>query len=182
MKYIPQEKQLKTETIYNGIIISTGIDTVTLPDGSQTVREWVNHPGGVAILPLFPNGDIMLIQQYRYVLRQSVIEVPAGKIEPQENHQQTAKRELEEETGWNCHHLESLGYITPSVGYTNEHIHLFLARELTPITNPKKGDEFFVQQIRMPIKTAVKQIMNNTIYDAKTIAIILKTWLKYDTS
>src|SRR5205814_10036919 len=105
-------------------------DTVRLPDGTQGQREYIRHPGAVAVVPLFDDGSVLLERQFRYPHHKVFIEVPAGKLEPDEPHLETAKRELLEETGYSAQVWTRLGVIHTAIAYTNEGIDLFVARKL----------------------------------------------------
>ena len=120
-------------------MINLTVDRITTASGIQAVREVVEHPGGAAVLPVFSNGDVLLVEQFRYPMRQSLLELPAGKIDPGELPEETAARELEEEVGFRAGRLEKLAAFYTTPGFCTELLHLFLARDLQP--GRRAGDE-----------------------------------------
>ena len=120
-------------------MINLTVDRITTASGIQAVREVVKHPGGAAVLPVFSNGDVLLVEQFRYPMRQSLLELPAGKIDPGELPEETAARELEEEVGFRAGRLEKLAAFYTTPGFCTELLHLFLARDLQP--GRRAGDE-----------------------------------------
>ncbi|HUQ75345.1 MAG TPA: NUDIX hydrolase, partial [Burkholderiales bacterium] len=119
------------EQVFDGELLKVYRDTVRLPDGTQGGREYIKHPGAVAIVPLFDDGSVLLERQFRYPHHREFIEVPAGKLEPNEPHLETAKRELLEETGYSAQEWKRLAVIHTAIAYTDEAIDLFVARKLT---------------------------------------------------
>lgn len=168
-----QEKVLKSDYIYRGKIISLRRDTVELPNGRQSAREIVEHPGGVCIAPLTDEGDLLFVRQYRSPYRRVLLELPAGKITPGEEPFECGKRELLEETGAAAREYQSLGKMFPSVGYTDEVIYMYLARGLTFGRQHPDEDEFLSLE-RIPLGEAVRMVLNDEIEDAKTQIAILK--------
>jgi ADP-ribose pyrophosphatase len=166
------EKMISSKRIYEGRIINLRIDHVTLPNGETGTREIVEYAGAVAIVPLNEKGELLLVRQYRYAVGQTLLEIPAGKIEPGEDYATCAGRELLEETGYaagNLKHMISF-YSTP--GFTNEQIHLFLATGLTLKKQDLDDDEFIdVEQVKL--EQALEMILSGRICDAKSIAGIL---------
>lgn len=173
------EVKLSSKEIYNGVLLHVFSDEVRLPNGSTSVREWIKHPGASAVVPLFDDGDTMLIKQFRYPLRKVFYEVPAGKIDQGESPENTARRELKEETGIIFDGLVSLGDFHPSIGYTNEVIHLYFARDAQLAKSNVDEDEFLITQ-KLPFKKAVEMVYSSEITDGKTIAALLRAehWLK----
>src|SRR3979411_1239037 len=119
------------ERVYDGVLFRVHRDVVRLPDGRQGVREYIRHPGAVAIVPLFDDGRVLLERQFRYPHGREFIEIPAGKLEPAEPHLATAKRELLEETGYAAAEWKRLTVIHTAIAYTDETIEIFLAKKLT---------------------------------------------------
>lgn len=169
-----KETKLTSEPKYHGLVVDVRVDTVRLPDGRESRREVVTHPGGVAILPLTAQGEVLMVRQYRYCAGQVLLEVPAGKLEPGEEPLPAAMRELEEEVGMIAGRMEDLGYLYVSPGISTEIIHLYLATDLRSGHSCLDADEFLDVEC-IPLADLVEQVMAGTITDAKTAALILKT-------
>jgi len=160
------------ERIFDGGLLKVQRDVVRLPDGSQGVREYVKHPGAVAIVPLFDDGRVLLERQFRYPHHRDFIEVPAGKLEPNEPHLDTAKRELLEETGYTAAQWTRLGIIHQGIAHSDEGIDLFLARKLTQGAARLDAGEF-LETLVVPFDEALAMIRDGRITDAKTVAALL---------
>ena len=158
--------------VFDGKLLKVHRDTVRLPDGSQGEREYIRHPGAVAIVALFEDGKVLLERQFRYPHRREFIEIPAGKLDPGEPHLDTAKRELLEETGYIAAEWTRLGVIHTAVGYTDEAIELFLAKRLTPQKQKLDAGEF-LEVLRVPFGEAVAMVRDGRITDSKSVAGIL---------
>jgi ADP-ribose pyrophosphatase len=165
--------------VYDGVLLKVRRDVVRLPDGSQGTREYIRHPGAVAIVALFDDGSVLLERQFRYPHRRDFIEIPAGKLEPGEPQLDTAKRELLEETGYVARHWTRLGVIHTAIAYSDEAIHLFLARGLTPGERKLDQGEFLETLVR-PFDVALEMIRAGEISDAKSVAALLwaNTWVR----
>lgn len=170
------EQQLDSSEVYNGALLHVFKDTVALPSGRQSVREWIKHPGASAIVPLFENGDVMLLEQYRYPVREVCLEVPAGKIDSGEHHATTAERELLEETGLKAEQMMYIGPFYPGVGYSDEVIHVYIAKGLSQHPDNMDDDEFVLPK-RMPFSEAIAKIATGEIKDGKTIICLMRAWL-----
>ena len=167
------EKRIDGEEKYKGVIVRVRLDRVELCDGKLTRREVVEHPGGVAVLPLEADGTVWCVRQYRYPFSEVLLEVPAGKLERGEEPEQAARRELSEETGFTADELIDLGAMCTSPGFSTEVLHIYLARGLHGgQTHPDEGE--FLNQEKIPLKTLVDMVMRNEIDDGKTIAAVLK--------
>lgn len=173
------EKRLSTEQIFDGRILHIRRDLVELPDGTQSVREVVDHPGGVCILALDEENQALLVSQFRYPYEQVVRELPAGKLEYGEDPDAAAIRELKEETGAAPGEFRSLGELYPSPGYCGEIIRMYLARDLSFGETHLDADEFLNLE-RIPFSQLVEQVLSGEIKDAKTIAAVLKAKLLLD--
>ena len=160
------------ETVYDGVLLEVHRDRVRLPDGSEAPREYIRHPGAVAIVPLFDDGSVLLERQFRYPHRREFIEVPAGKIDPGETHLATAKRELLEETGYTAGEWRRLGVIHTAIAYTDEAIELFLARKLRH-EGAKLDHGEFLETFIVPFEEAIGMIRDGRITDAKTVVALL---------
>ncbi len=164
-----QEYRLKQhDLVYRGHIVNLIVDHITTAAGIETVREVFQHPGGAAVVPLLPNGDVLLVRQYRYPIQQDLLELPAGKIDPGETPESTAVRELTEEVGYTPGELLKLGEFYTTPGFCTEKLHLFLARDLKPANEPGDADEEI--QVERFSLAEVKDLLNSgRITDAKTI-------------
>lgn len=167
------EKKLSSKQVFDGVVVKLFVDQVELPDGSQSVREVVRHPGAVCVIPVTDEGDVIMVRQFRYAMNQVLLEVPAGKLEPDENPLEAAMRELEEETGINAKTVEHIGEIYTTVAIFDERIQVYLATGLTyKNAHPDQGE--FVEIDKIPLKTLVDMVMNGEIKDSKTQIAILK--------
>ncbi|MCH7975090.1 MAG: NUDIX hydrolase [Bacteroidetes bacterium] len=165
---------MSSELLVDGVLLKAYREVVKLPDGGESVREWIDHPGASAMVPLFPDGSTILIRQYRYGPGREFLEVLAGKLDiPGESPEAVAVRELEQEIGYTAASLVKVGETYPCIGYANEVIHLFLAEDLTPCEQATEADEFVVP-VRMPFAEAVRMARVGEILDAKsTVALLL---------
>lgn len=173
------EQPLDSSLVFKGKLLHIYQDTVELPNEKLTGREWIKHPGACAIVPVFRDGTIMLVKQYRYSVRQVFYEVPAGKIDPGESVDGTAFRETREETGLAATSMAYIGHIYPVIGYSDEIIHLYAAWDLTQNESNSEEDEFLIK-LRIPFSEALHMIECGEITDAKTICSLLKAemWWK----
>lgn len=167
------EQTEEVQGIFNGTIITVHNDTVTLVDGDTAYREVVDHPGGVAVVGLTEDNEILLVRQFRYPYKETILEIPAGKLEKDEDPREAGIREFKEECGAEAERFESLGEIYPTPGYCGEIIRIFYAEGLTFGEQHLDEDEF-LDVVKMPIKECISKIMNGEIKDAKTIAGIFK--------
>lgn len=172
-----EEKTIDSKEIFNGRIIRVSVDTVQLPNGEQSTREIVKHPGAVGIIPVTPDGKLVLVEQYRKALEKTIIEIPAGKIEPGEDPAICALRELEEETGYGVEKLTYLQPVVTAPGFCDEIVHLYAAENLFKLEHPKAADEDeFVEVLEVTIEEAETLMAKGAICDAKTIIAVM--WLK----
>ena len=166
-------KEIKTggKTLYDGKILRLELDDVQLPDGSFSKREIVRHSGGAAVL-LVAESKVLLVKQFRYAYGEEIYEIPAGKLNKGEDPKLAAARELEEETGYSAT-LEKLLEIYPTPGYTDEKIHIYLAKN--PVFKGQKLDDGeFLSVEFVPLKEVLKMINSGGIKDSKTVAAVLK--------
>ena len=170
------EKTVERQVLFEGKIITVRLDKAQLPNGHVASREVVEHPGGVAILPLFGDGTVPLVRQFRYPFGEVVSELPAGKLEKGEDPRPAALRELAEEVGVTCGSLTYLGCLYLSPGFSTEVLHMYLARDLRQGACHPDEDEFLEVE-RVPFGTLAGQVLSGEITDAKTVALVLKTKL-----
>ena len=167
------EKTVERHVLFEGAIVTLRRDKAQLINGQVVSREVVEHPGGVAILPLYRDGTVSIVRQFRYPFRQVVTELPAGKLERGEDHRPAALRELEEEVGVRAGELIYLGYLYTSPGFSTEVLHMYLGRDLEPGVCLPDDDEFLECE-RIPFDQLVEQVVSGVICDAKTVALVLK--------
>lgn len=171
------EKLLRSEKVFDGRLISLRKDTVRLPNGRESTREVIVHPGAVAIVPMLDDRKVVLVSQYRHAVGKTLMEIPAGTLHPDERPEDCALRELREETGYIAGRLEKLLSLYLAPGYSTELIHLFLAEDLRPAKSEKDEDEF-IELAVVPLDEAVVKILEGEIQDAKTVAALLLVWNK----
>jgi ADP-ribose pyrophosphatase len=170
-----KETQVDSEAVYNGHFLNIQCDTVRLPDGKQSKREYIKHPGAVVILPVFDDGSVLLERQFRYPLQRVFVEFPAGKIDPQEEALACAKRELQEETGYTASDWRFVCTIHNAIAYSNEHLDIFLARGLTE-GRSQLDDGEFLETFKTTLPELLDWIRAGKITDVKTI--IGSFWLE----
>ncbi|MDP2805955.1 MAG: NUDIX hydrolase [Gallionellaceae bacterium] len=163
-----QETQIETELVYEGNFIQVHIDKVSLPDGSISSREYLKHPGAVAVIALLDNGNLIMERQFRYAPQQEFIELPAGKIDHGEDTLITAKRELLEETGYVASEWTHLSSAWPCIGYADERMEYYLARGLTHKGRQLDEGEF-LEVFELSPAEAIEWIRLGKITDSKTI-------------
>ncbi|HEX9952505.1 MAG TPA: NUDIX hydrolase [Rubricoccaceae bacterium] len=166
------EHTLSTEPVFDGALLHVRRDRVRTPGGGESVREWIEHPGAAAVVPLYADGTTVLIRQYRYPPRREFLEVPAGKLDPGETPETAAARELSEEVGLQATRWTPLGPTYPGIGYSDEVIHLFLAEGIEDASGTTDDDEHVVP-VRMPITEAVAMARRGDIADGKTALALL---------
>lgn len=166
------EKTVKKNMIYDGKILKLYRDDALSENDTPCIREYVRHSGGVCVLALVGE-DAVFVEQYRYAIGRVFLELPAGKLEPGENPYDAGLRELEEETGFKASELISLGTIIPTVGYSDEVIHLYLARGLKNSVTRFDEDEL-ISLKRINFRRAVEMALSGEITDAKSVALLLR--------
>jgi len=166
------ETQLTTRTVYKGRLLHVLEDEVRLPDGKQARREYVRHPGATAMVPMLDERTVVLVRQYRYPVGRHFYEIPAGKIDPGEAPEATARRELREECGYEAADWRHLTTLHPCIGYSDERIELFLARNLTHVGH-SPDDEEFLEVVPLALTEALAWIRDGKITDPKTVVGLL---------
>ncbi len=169
------EKPLKQDYLYRGKIVNLRVDNAELPDGTTALREVIEHPGGVCVAALTEKEELLFVEQFRYPYMETVLELPAGKLEYGEDPFEAGKRELLEETGAAAENYRDLGKLYPTPGYCGEIIHMYLAENLTFSEQHLDEDEF-LEVRRIPLEEAFQMVMRNEIRDSKTQVGILKTY------
>ena len=165
------EHCISSETLAQGDFLTIKKDIVSLANGNISQREYVMHPGAVVIVPLLANGNVLLERQFRYPLQQVFIELPAGKIDPDEDVLKTGQRELLEETGYSAQKWVKLGVQHPCIGYSNEVIHVYLATNLAAGRHQRDEDEM-LEVFDVKLEQCLEMIQNQEITDSKTIVAL----------
>jgi len=166
------ETLLAGEEVFSGRLLKVYRDRVRLPDGSESVREYIRHPGAVAIVALLDDDRVVLERQFRYPLGRVLVEIPAGKLEQGEDHLETGKRELLEETGYVAREWRRLGEIHNAIGYSDEVIEIWLARGLEQRQQQLAEGEF-LEVFSLPLAEAQAMARDGRLTDVKTIVGLL---------
>ena len=170
-----EEKTISSECIYDGKIMKVCRDDVEISTGQKSVREIVHHSGGVVIAALKDQNTILAVKQFRYPLKETIIELPAGKLEKGENPDFAAQRELEEETGYKASNWKSLGFIYTSPGYSDEKLYLYLAADLEFVgEHPDDGE--VLKALEYPLDEFIQKVKFGEISDAKTVCAIMRAF------
>ncbi len=171
-----EEKTLQSECMFDGKILHLYRDEVSLPDGGTSFREYCKHNGGVCVVALTDENEVLLVEQYRYAHRELVTELPAGKLERDEDRDLAARRELLEETGATAYHFTYLGEMYPSPALMDEVIHMYLAEKLH-FGEQKLDEGEYLRVFRVPLDTLVERILSGELKDAKTQTAVLRAYL-----
>jgi len=174
----PETAILSHEEIYRGKIVTLHVDTIRQASGTSTIREVVLHPGGVTAIPVLKDGRLLLIRQFRYPIGKFILELPAGKLDSGQTPLDTIAREIEEETGYCAGTLTQVCTFYTTPGFSNEAIHLFLARDLTlKAQRLEEGEHITV--VSYSLEECLEKIRTGEINDGKTILGILWYHQKY---
>lgn len=165
-------KLIESEHIFKGAVFTVERDRLREESGFEIVREIIRHTGGAGCLPLFDDGRVALVKQYRHPARQELLEIPAGKIEAGESPVECAAREVEQEIGFRAGRIELLADFYSTPGFCEERLYVYLATELTPAEQNLDHDEF-VEVVYLPLADAVAMAERNEIEDSKTIIALL---------
>jgi ADP-ribose pyrophosphatase len=166
------EETLESVQVFDGRLLKVFADRVRLPDGSESVREIIRHPGAVVIIAVLDNGKLLFERQFRYPLHSVFLELPAGKIDVGEHALDTAKRELREETGYKAKFWRHLGAMHPAIGYADECIEIYWAQGLSYIGSALDHDEI-IEVSELSIADALLAVRDGEITDAKTITALM---------
>lgn len=169
-----KETCISSETVFQGRLMHAKRDLVRLHNGHETTREYLIHPGAVLVVPLLEDGQLVFERQFRYPLGQSFLELPAGKIDPNENPLQTGQRELLEETGYTARDWQYMATLHPCIGYSNERIVLYLATGLEAGAHQRDEDES-LEVLTMPLDEAMDAMRHGLITDGKTMIALFWT-------
>jgi ADP-ribose pyrophosphatase len=167
-----EEQTVESTVAYEGSFLQLHRDTVRLPNGQHAVREFVRHPGAALVVPFLPDGQVVLERQYRYPLKQTFIEFPAGKLDAGELPLVCAARELTEETGYAAEQFAYAGAIHNAIGYSDEVIHVFFARDLSQ-GKRKLDDTEFLDVFTAPLTWLISEMRAGRVTDAKTVTAAL---------
>ena len=165
-------RRVSSERVYAGRLLKIDRDRVELPNGRTTDLEMVRHPGAAAVVPFVSDDDILMVRQFRYATSGFILEVPAGTLNKGETPDACAHREVEEEAGHRAGRLVKLGAIYTTPGFTDEVIHLYAARDLTPTGQHLDHDEVLTVE-RLPLARAIEMIRDGGIVDAKSICALM---------
>lgn len=169
------ETRIDGGTVWTGRFLQVQVDRARLPDGSEGLREFIRHPGASVVVPLFDDGRVLIERQWRYPLARAFVEFPAGKIDPGETPLATAARELEEETGWRAARIAHLTTIHNAIGYSDERIEVFVARDLTRVTQRLDIEEFVECEL-VRLDWLLDEVFAHRVTDVKTQIAAL--WLE----
>jgi len=158
--------------VYDGALLHVRRDTVRLPDAKSAVREYIVHPGAVLIVPVLPDGALVVERQYRYPMNRAFVEFPAGKLDVGESALATAQRELREETGYTAQRWMRLGVVHPVISYSTEQIELYVAQDLTHVGRTLDDGEFLDVET-MTLDALLALLDRGELTDAKTVAALL---------
>lgn len=162
------ETEISSESVFRGNLLHVKRDKVRLPNGNETGREYIVHPGAVLVVPVLDDGKLVFERQFRYPLRRDFIELPAGKIDPNEDTLVTGQRELLEETGYTASEWKYLATLHPCIGYSDEIIHIYLAQGLTEGKHSRDHDES-LEVFTMTMGEAMQALSRGEITDGKTM-------------
>jgi ADP-ribose pyrophosphatase len=166
-------KIIARQMVFAGRVLDVAVEKHEMPDGRQASFEIIRHPGGAAVLPVLPDGRVLLIRQFRPAIGEMIYEIPAGRLEPGESASDCAGRELMEEAGYSAAQMLPLGGLWSTVGFCDEYIHLFLARDLTGVEQNLEPDEI-IDLCPLTLGEALEKVDNGAILDSKTQLALLR--------
>jgi ADP-ribose pyrophosphatase len=161
----------KSELLHKGVVFDLIVDHIEYPSGKGSVREVAKHPGGAVVVPVFGNGDVLMIKQFRYPIQQVIYELAAGKLIPGEDPEHCARRELEEETGYKADRYEKLTAFYTTPGFCTEKLHIYLATGISEVAGGQilEEGEASISTVTLPLERALDMIASEEIVDGKTI-------------
>ncbi len=162
-------KIVKSEVIFRGKVFNTKVDQIEYNSGNKAVREVAKHPGGAVVLPLTSDGKIVMVTQHRFPMNKVLLELPAGKLNKDENPFVCAVRELEEETGYKSDNVKELGSIYTTPGYSSEKLWIYLAKDLKPGSHNREEGEAGMEVFEFSLNEVEEKIYSGEIVDGKTI-------------
>ncbi len=169
------EKGISSEEVFSGKLLHVFCDGVILPNDTKTKREYIKHPGASCVVPVTEDGKVIMVRQFRYPFHRVLLEIPAGKLDSGEDPVAAARRELKEETGAVPEDLIYMGPFYPTCAYSDEVIHMYLARGLHFEQLQLDDDEFLTTEA-IPLEALIKDVMNGVIEDGKTQTALLKAY------
>lgn len=170
-----KETTVSQATLHKSVVVNFRHDQVLSPNGQPCVRDVVEHPGGVVVMPILDNGDFVMVEQWRYPLGKTLLEFPAGKLEARgkEDPFEAIQRELLEETGYKANTWEKLNYLYTAPGFCDEKLYLYKATGLTLVNETHVGDDDeFLDIHQVPANKAVELARQGHITDAKTLSLL----------
>ena len=167
-----REEMSASEKVFSGRLLQVFRDSVILPNGKETTREYIRHPGASVVIPYLGNRRLLLVRQYRYPVSKALLELPAGKIDAGEDPRETISRELEEETGYRARSIRYLNCFHPCVGYSNELLYLYWASDLAKGNLSPDADEI-IENVALSMNEVIEMVFSGMISDAKSIIGIL---------
>lgn len=171
------EETRKKELVYRGKFLECYLDQVILPNGKPATREYLHHPGAIAAVPVLDNGQIVLVKQFRYPTGRVLLEIPAGKLEAAEDLEDCVRRELTEEIGYEPELIVHLASVWTTPGFTDEIIHLYLAKGLKPLRRQMDSDEF-LEVVTMSKEELFKHLYEEQLIDGKTALALMMIELR----
>ncbi len=168
------EKTLSSKNIFDGKVIHLHLDDIILPDGKIGFREYCTHNGAVCVIPITDDNEVICVRQYRYAIRQHLLEIPAGKLDsPDEDPDEAVRRELREETGATSDDMTFLGLYYGSPALIDEKIYMYMARNLSFGESDLDDDEF-LEVVKIPLSEMVDMVLRGEITDGKTQSAVLR--------
>ena len=170
------EKKVSSEEVFHGKLLHVFSDDILLPNGMPAKREYIKHPGAACIVPITTDGKVIMVRQFRYPFHRVLLEIPAGKLDEGEDPKEAALRELKEETGVVPEELIYIGPYYPTCAYSDEVIHMYVARGLSFESQHFDADEFLTMEA-IPLEDLVKSVLAGEIEDGKTQTALMKAYL-----